>query len=64
MPLVYIMGKMALKIGIDISAQSEEPIKKVVLPVKTEEKAKAEAEVKKDTPVVQKKPETKTSDKK
>ena len=52
------------KIGIDISAQSEEPIKKVVLPVKTEEKAKAEAEVKKDTPVVQKKPETKTSDKK
>ena len=54
------------KIGIDISAQSEEPIKKVVLPVKTEEKTKVEAkaEVKKDTPVVQKKPETKTSDKK
>ena len=48
------------KIGIDISAQPVEPIKKAVLPVKAEEKA----EVKKDTPVVQKKTETKTSDKK
>ena len=48
------------KIGIDISAQPVEPIKKVVLPVKTEIKA----EGKKDTPVVQKKTETKTSDKK
>ena len=48
------------KIGIDILAQPTEPIKKVVLPVKTEEKA----EVKKDAPVVQKKTETKTSDKK
>jgi len=44
------------KIGIDISAQPVETIKKVVLPVTTE----AKAEVKKDTPVVQKK----TSDKK
>ena len=44
------------KIGIDISAQPVETIKKVVSPVTTE----AKAEVKKDTPVVQKK----TSDKK
>ena len=48
------------KIGIDIPAQPVEPIKEAVLPVKTE----AKAEVKKDTPVVQKKTETKTSDKK
>ena len=57
-----IAEKIKKKIGIDISVKPVEPVKKVVLPVKTE--AKAEAEVKKDTPVVQKKPETKTSDKK
>ena len=55
-----ITEKIKKKIGVDISAQPVEPIKKVVLPVKTEIKA----EGKKDTPVVQKKTETKTSDKK
>ena len=55
-----ITEKIKKKIGVDISAQPVEPIKKVVLPVKTEIKA----EEKKDTPVVQKKTETKTSDKK
>ena len=49
------------KIGIDISAQSEEPIKKeIVSPPKQEIKI----EEKKDTSVVQKKTETKTNDKK
>jgi len=55
-----ITEKIKKKIGVDISAQPVEPIKKVVLPVKTEIKA----EEKKDTSVVQKKTETKTSDKK
>ena len=44
------------KIGIDISAQPLEPIKKVVSSTKEEEK--------KDIPIIQKKTETKTNDKK
>ena len=55
-----IAEKMKKKIGIDISAQSVEPIKKVVSATKQETKT----EEKKDTPVVEKKTETKTSDKK
>ncbi len=55
-----IAEKMKKKIGIDISAQSAEPIKKVVSATKQETKT----EEKKDTPVVEKKTETKTSDKK
>ena len=55
-----IAEKMKKKIGIDISAQSVEPIKKVVSATKQETKT----EEKKDTPVVDKKTETKTSDKK
>ena len=56
-----IAEKIKKKIGIDISAQPVEPIKKTVdLPVKEETKT----EEKKDAPVVQKKTETKTSDKK
>jgi len=51
-----IAEKMKKKIGIDISAQSVEPIKKVVSATKQETKT----EEKKDTPVVEKK----TSDKK
>ena len=57
-----IAEKIKKKIGIDISAQPVEPIKKKVdLPVKEEE---IKTEEKKDAPVVQKKTETKTSDKK
>ena len=44
------------KIGIDISAQPLEPIKKVISSTKEEEK--------KDIPIIQKKTETKTNDKK
>ena len=56
-----IAEKIKKKIGIDISAQPLEPTKKTVdLPVKEETKT----EEKKDAPVVQKKTETKTSDKK
>ena len=55
-----IAEKIKKKIGIDISAQSVEPIKKVVSATKQETKT----EEKKDTPVVEKKTETKTSDKK
>jgi len=56
-----ITEKIKKKIGIDISAQSVEPIKKeVVSPAKEAIKT----EEKKDTSVVQKKTETKTSDKK
>ena len=56
-----IAEKIKKKIGIDISAQPVEPIKKTVdLPLKEETKT----EEKKDAPVVQKKTETKTSDKK
>ena len=55
-----IAERIKKKIGIDISAQSAEPIKKVVS--HTEEETKIEE--KKDIPVIQKKTETKTSDKK
>ena len=56
-----IAEKMKKKIGIDISAQTVEPIKKeIVSPPKQEIKT----EEKKDTSVVQKKTETKTNDKK
>ena len=56
-----IAEKIKKKIGIDISAQPVEPTKKKVdLPFKEEIKT----EEKKDAPVVQKKTETKTSDKK
>ena len=55
-----IAEKIKKKIGIDISAQSVEPIKKVVSATKQETKT----EEKKDTSVVEKKTETKTSDKK
>jgi len=56
-----IAEKIKKKIGIDISAQPVELIKKeVVSPAKKEIKT----EEKKDTSVVQKKTETKTSDKK
>ena len=55
-----IAEKIKKKIGSDISAQPVEPIKKVVSPAKEEIKT----EEKKDTSVVQKKTETKTSDKK
>ena len=56
-----IAEKMKKKIGIDISAQTVEPIKKeIVSPPKQEIKI----EEKKDTSVVQKKTETKTNDKK
>ena len=56
-----IAEKIKKKIGIDISAQPVEPIKKTVdLPLKEETKT----EEKKDAPVVQKKTETKTNDKK
>ena len=61
-PCLSQCEKIKKKIGIDISAQPVEPIKKttVDLPVKEETKT----EEKKDAPVVQKKTETKTSDKK
>ena len=56
-----IAEKIKKKIGIDIAAQTVEPIKKeVVSPAKEETKT----EEKKNAPVVQKKTETKTSDKK
>ena len=55
-----IAERIKKKIGIDISAQSAEPIKKVVS--HTEEETKIEE--KKDIPVIQKKTEKKTSDKK
>ena len=55
-----IAEKIKKKIGIDITAKSEEPTKKVVSVIK-EETIKEEE---KNTPVVEKKTETKTSDKK
>mgnify|MGYP001367432912 CR=1 FL=1 len=56
-----IAEKIKKKIGIDISVQPIKPVeKKVVAEVKEEKKE----EEKKDIPVVQKKTETKTSDKK
>ena len=55
-----IAEKIKKKIGIDISAQPAEPVKKVVSATKEETKT----EEKKDTPVAEKKTETKTSDKK
>ena len=55
-----IAEKIKKKIGIDISAQPAEPLKKVVSATKEETKT----EEKKDTPVAEKKTETKTSDKK
>ena len=55
-----IAEKIKKKIGIDISAQPAEPVKKVVSATKEETKT----EEKKDTPVTEKKTETKTSDKK
>ena len=51
-----IAERIKKKIVVDISAQPLEPIKKVVLSTKEEEK--------KDIPIIQKKTETKTSDKK
>ena len=55
-----IAEKIKKKIGIDISAQPAEPVKKVVSATKEETKT----EEKKDIPVAEKKTETKTSDKK
>ena len=55
-----IAEKIKKKIGIDISAQPAESVKKVVSATKEETKT----EEKKDTPVAEKKTETKTSDKK
>jgi len=55
-----IAERIKKKIGIDISGQPAEPIKKVVSSIKEETKT----EEKKDIPVIQKKTETKTSDKK
>ena len=55
-----IAEKIKKKIGIDISVQPAEPVKKVVSATKEETKT----EEKKDTPVAEKKTETKTSDKK
>ena len=55
-----IAERIKKKIGIDISAQPEEPIKKAMPSTKEETKV----EEKKDIPVLQKKTETKTSDKK
>jgi len=55
-----IAEKIKKKIGIDISAQPAEPVKKVVSATKEETKT----EEKKDTPVAEKKTETKISDKK
>ncbi len=54
-----IAEKIKKKIGIDISAQPEEPIKKVVSANKDETKT----EEKKDAPVIEKKTETKISEK-
>ena len=55
-----IAEKIKKKIGIDISTQPTEPVQKIV----TDVKESKQSEEKKDTPVVQKKTETKTSDKK
>ena len=55
-----IAEKIKKKIGVDISAQPVEPVKKVVVTAKEDVKA----EEVKDNPIVQKKTETKTSDKK
>ena len=55
-----IAERIKKKIGIDISAQSTEPVKKVASPNKEEVKI----EEKEDIPVVQKKTETKTNEKK
>jgi len=55
-----IAEKIKKKIGIDVSVKPVEPIKKVVSTAKEEIKK----EEKKDTPVVQKKIETQTGDKK
>ena len=55
-----IAERIKKKIGIDISAQSTEPVKKVVSP----DKEKVKIEEKEDIPVVQKKTETKTNEKK
>ena len=55
-----IAEKMKKKIGIDISTQPVEPIKKVVSAIKED----AKKEEKKDTSVVEKKTETKIKDKK
>ena len=55
-----IAEKIKKKIGVDISAPTVEPVKKLVSVAKEETKT----EEKKDAPVVQKKTETKTSDKK
>ena len=55
-----IAEKIKKKIGVDISVKPVEPIKKVVSTIKEEIKT----EEKKDTPVVQKKTEKQTSDKK
>ena len=55
-----IAEKIKKKIGIDISTQPTEPVQKIVADVKESK----QSEEKKDTPVVQKKTETKTSEKK
>ena len=55
-----IAEKIKKKIGVDISAQPVEPVKKVVVTAKEDVKV----EEVKDNPIVQKKTETKTSDKK
>tara|TARA_X000001036_G_scaffold115008_1_gene108074 strand:- start:27 stop:536 length:510 start_codon:yes stop_codon:yes gene_type:complete len=56
-----IAEKIKKKIGIDISTQSVEPIKKEAVTITKEER---KAEENKDTLVVQNKAETKTNDKK
>ncbi len=55
-----IAEKIKKKIGIDISTQPTEPVQKIVADVKESK----QPEEKKDTSVVQKKTETKTSEKK
>ena len=55
-----IAEKIKKKIGVDISAQPVEPVKKVVVTAKEDVKV----EEVKDNPIVQKKTETKTNDKK
>ena len=55
-----IAEKIKKKIGIDISTQPTEPVQKIV----TDVKESKQSEEKKDTTVVQKKTETKTSEKK
>ena len=56
-----IAEKIKKKIGADISTQTLEPAKEIVSEIKKENK---ESEEKKDIPVVQKKTETKTNEKK